>query len=43
MKKIFHSCLDGRDKLVAIERDGKIYVKCKGCKQEVAIGFAFTH
>jgi hypothetical protein len=24
-------------KLIAVERDGKIYIKCKGCKHEVEI------
>jgi len=24
-------------KFIAVERDGKIYIKCKGCKREVEI------
>jgi hypothetical protein len=32
-KQIKCSC----GKLIAIERDGKIYIKCKGCKHEIEI------
>lgn len=32
-KKVSCSC----GKLIAVERDGKIYVKCRGCKHEVLV------
>lgn len=25
-------------KLLAVEKDGKIYIKCKGCKKQIDIG-----
>lgn len=32
-KKVNCSC----GKLIAVERDGKIYIKCRGCKHEVLV------